>query len=465
MFGYGVVELLTLILGVFCIIQLDKVNDISTEISIKHLPATFDVSDLNTKTADFRVAELQHILSNTPEEQYGFEVHLDGYLHTIQKRLADYQTLIGSPAEAVLYQKFMDDWEIYLQEHRRIRELSRNDRKKEALKAIRGESQRAYDAHSATLNELVRLKLEDGRLTSERGDSIYHTSLVMAIALLIIILATSMVFAALIERERSRLQAQTIHSARLASLGELSASIAHEINNPNNAIGFNIGVLERIWADAILLMHDANSELGELKLGGLPGERALTQFSELLDSIRNNSNRIKAIVGNLKQMARHDSGKLTERVNISTIINSALIILNNQITKHTDHLTADIPPDLPDVLGNAQQLEQVFINVVHNALQSLPARDRGVHVAIRHEQSQGVVMITVRDQGIGMTRSDLVRVTEPFFTTRSGEEGIGLGLSIANTIVHDHHGTMTFSSELHEGTLVSIALPVHTPTA
>ena len=115
-------------------------------------------------------------------------------------------------------------------------------------------------------------------------------------------------------------------------------------------------------------------ENGDFALGGLPFSEAGDTFPQLLSEITRNSDRIRRIVQNLKHMSRQDTGELTEKVDIQQVLEATVMILHNQIQKFTDVCTLDVPDGLPAVSGNSQQLEQVFINVLLNALQSLPDR-------------------------------------------------------------------------------------------
>ena len=109
--------------------------------------------------------------------------------------------------------------------------------------------------------------------------------------------------------------------------------------------------------------------------------------------------------------------------------------------------------------GNYHQLEQVVINLVTNACQSLPSRDRRVAIETREDQRRGWVILRVRDEGAGIPSANLPRVLDPFFTTRRQSGGSGLGLSVSSRIVQNHGGTMSFASEIGKGTVVTMQLP------
>ncbi len=262
--------------------------------------------------------------------------------------------------------------------------------------------------------------------------------------------------------EKRVLEAHAIRNARLASLGVLAASVAHEINNPNNAIQFNISVLSRSWGDILKVLEFHRREHGEFNVGGVPVEKALEGMPRLLDGIAKSTQRIQQIVANLKHMARPDQGELDHRVDLSEVLHTTLSMLQSQIQKHTDCCRLEAPEPLPAIRGNAQQLEQVFINLVLNALQSLPDRSAGVTVTAALEPEGEFIRVRVSDQGCGIPDEIKARVTDPFFTTKGATGGTGLGLSISSRIIQNHSGRMEIASRAGSGTDVSVLLPVAT---
>jgi len=260
--------------------------------------------------------------------------------------------------------------------------------------------------------------------------------------------------------ETKALEAKAMRSARLASLGVLAAGVAHEINNPNNSIQFNASVLSRVFDDTLPIIDRHRSENGDFVLGGMPVDKALETVPRMLSGIRNGSLRIQRIVGNLKHMSRHDTGDFSRDIDVLEVLQAAISILRNQIQKHTDRLVHDVPDNLPPVSGNAQQLEQVFINIIMNALQALTDRTQMVRIASFLDETAGYILVSVRDEGRGMPEDEVRKVTAPFFTTREEVGGTGLGMSISDTIIRRHKGSMSIASELGMGTDVIVRLPV-----
>ncbi|MEO5347679.1 MAG: ATP-binding protein [Magnetococcus sp. YQC-9] len=261
------------------------------------------------------------------------------------------------------------------------------------------------------------------------------------------------------------LQARTIRHARLATIGVLAASIAHEINNPNNAILFNVSLLTRAWRDALPILDEYLRDNGDFQLGGLSYTEARDLLPAVAEEIGRNTLRLKSIIENLKHLARRDSESLHETFDIHEPLQAALMILNHKIRVHTDHCKLILAHEELTVRGNSRQLEQVFINVILNALQALPERSKPVWIRVAREENaqdlEARVLITVEDQGSGILPEHLSQLTEPFFSTRAASGGTGLGLSISGLIIRNHRGSLHFVSTPGKGTTVSIRLPLH----
>lgn len=280
------------------------------------------------------------------------------------------------------------------------------------------------------------------------------------------VVTSAMVIATKVTEKRI-LEAQAIRNARLASLGVLSASVAHEINNPNNAIHFNASILARSFPDIGRMLKRFREEHGEFAIGGVPSVQAIDKLPLLLDGISRSSRRIQDIIANLKHLARHDPGDLSAPVDIHEALRAAVSILQNQITKHTDRFSLVMPKRLPPVRGNAQQLEQVFINLIVNALQSLPDRSAEVVVTAEeeHDEKGGGVRVAVLDRGRGIPEEEIDRAFDPFYTTKDDIDGTGLGLSISRRIIENHEGFIGLDNREGGGVEAVVrlpALPVHT---
>jgi C4-dicarboxylate-specific signal transduction histidine kinase len=261
------------------------------------------------------------------------------------------------------------------------------------------------------------------------------------------------------EEEAKLHQAQLIHANRMSSLGTIVSGVAHEVNNPNNLVMFNAPMILSAWADAVPVLDAYSRENGDFSLGGLPYSEMREVVPKLAVGISDASSRIKAIVSDLKNFARQDQPRRKVPVRVNDVIRMAVTILNHEIMKATHRFDAKLDEDIPPVMGSAQQLEQVVINLLNNALQALPSNRQGVRVSTRLVPETGEVEVCVEDEGMGMSPEVLERIKEPFFSTHLDSGGLGLGVSICRSIVEEHDGTLDFESEEGKGTRAVIRLP------
>ena len=258
--------------------------------------------------------------------------------------------------------------------------------------------------------------------------------------------------------ERERVHEQELFQAsKLASLGTLVSGIAHEINNPNNFIRLNVQNLKEFWQDLRLLLDQAGATDGSLALRGIPIGAARGMVDDLLSGIEEGSKRIEKLLKNLRDFARGDDGELTEEVDVNAATDSAVLMTRNLIQKSTDSFSIRQAGGLPAIRGNQHQIEQAVINLVTNACQALPSRDR--KVAVTTSLDGDWILIEVEDDGIGIPPENIARVTDPFFTTKRANGGSGLGLAVTSRIVLNHGGTIRFNSQIGAGTRVCIRLP------
>ena len=180
-----VVLAITSFLGVFSIFQLEKVNQTSTDMELNWMPSVRFTSDMNTNTSDFRIGELQHILSVDDKDMAKYEKEIADVTAQLEKNRAEYVKLISSPEEKKLYDEFSKLWDEYLLEHKKVLELSRTNKNDEAKALIRGASQKQFDEASAELLKLVELNIEGGKAASRQGDVLYANSRLWIIGVLV----------------------------------------------------------------------------------------------------------------------------------------------------------------------------------------------------------------------------------------------------------------------------------------
>lgn len=265
------------------------------------------------------------------------------------------------------------------------------------------------------------------------------------------------------EHEKRTLEQMAFHRERLATIGTLAAGVAHEINNPNNAIHFNAAMLLDVWPDLDVVLRRAMDEEGDFLLAGLPVSEGLQTIPRLLEGVRNSSLRIQEIIGSLKHLSRQDQGTVLKPIDLKVVLREAISILQGQISRYTDYFHIEFLERPTMILGNSQQLSQVFINLILNALQSLPHRNRAVSVSMIQGAPADAIQVIIHDEGIGIPEENFAKLTIPFFTTKVEQDGTGLGLSIAHSIIENHGGRMHIASQVQMGTSVTVTLSTMAP--
>ncbi len=262
-----------------------------------------------------------------------------------------------------------------------------------------------------------------------------------------------------LEEKARQQELQLIQASKMTALGTLVSGVAHEINNPNQLVLLNARLLADVWSDAAAILDEHAREQGEFLLGGLPYGEMQTTVPALIDDLRDGALRIEAIVGDLKDFARPGGGSVRTEFSLNDAARRAARLLAHPINKKTSRFQIDLAADVPPVKGNPQQIEQVIVNLVGNALEALPDSSRGIFVSTRWRAGERRVVLEVRDEGTGIAPEHLARLCDPFFTTKSGSGGTGLGLAISSELVRAHGGRLIFESELGQGTLARVELP------
>jgi signal transduction histidine kinase len=179
----------------------------------------------------------------------------------------------------------------------------------------------------------------------------------------------------------------------------------------------------------------------------------------MITAINHGSRRIKDIVSALKNYSR--AGNTTMgALEINRVVDTTMLLLKHHVKKYTENFVLELDEGIPRILGNSQQLEQVIINLVMNALQSLTDRNQGLSLKTSFSAEQRVVLLTVSDEGCGIPDDVKSRIMEPFFSTRLDSGGTGLGLSITRSIVVAHQGKIDVMSQEGAGTVMTVSLPI-----
>ena len=272
--------------------------------------------------------------------------------------------------------------------------------------------------------------------------------------------------------ERKRTAAALIQSEKLASLGQLAAGMAHEINNPIAYVTNNLAVLRRDMLAAMGVLNTYRE--GRESLAGVAPDLAAeaTRLEEDIDLAYIQENfvrdfdtslqglqRVRDIVGNLRDFARLDEAEFKE-VDLNAALRSTVAIARYELKKKDLRLETDFQA-LPPVLCHPGKINQVFLNLLVNAVQACAP---GGVIALRTRTAPGAaVEVDVEDNGYGISADQVPHIFEPFFTTKPVGQGMGLGLSVSYGIIRDHGGSIEVESTPGCGSLFRVRLPLQPP--
>jgi PAS domain S-box-containing protein len=257
-----------------------------------------------------------------------------------------------------------------------------------------------------------------------------------------------------------RLQ-QIIQADKLAALGEVVAGVAHEINNPNSFITYNIPILEETWQIFEPILKEYSNRHPDWRDGNMTLSELCVDMGEIIKAIKIGSDRITRVIDNLKEFARADVGAAFKLVNINEVVEKTMLIVGGQLRKSAVEIHINMADELPLINGHFQKLEQVVANVMVNAAQAIPNREKGkIVINTRYLKHHDCVLIEVEDNGMGMKTDVLDRIFEPFFTNRRTSGGTGLGLSVSYGLIQEHKGKICVHSRVGIGSRFMIFLPV-----
>jgi PAS domain S-box-containing protein len=257
----------------------------------------------------------------------------------------------------------------------------------------------------------------------------------------------------------ARLQ-QVIQADKLASLGEVVAGVAHEINNPNSFIGYNLPLMAETWEVFEPILKEFGAQNSQWQHDGLSIEDLCNDMGDIIKAVKTGSDRINKVVTNLKDFARLDESDRTTAVQVNDVVTKAYEIVGAQARKHIGRIDIRLAEGLPEINGHFQKLEQVIANLIVNGAYAIPEREKGImSISTRYIKKLNSVLIEIEDNGSGMTQEVKDKIFEPFYTTRRDSGGTGLGLSVSYGLIQEHHGKISVLSRPEHGTRFTVFLP------
>lgn len=244
--------------------------------------------------------------------------------------------------------------------------------------------------------------------------------------------------------EARELHMQLLQSARLVSLGQMAAGVAHELNQP-------LGGISATAEDYYLRLQDNMPVSPE-------------QLSESFKRILSMVDRMSNTVEHLRVFSRDTSQEPGNPIQINDVIHSSLDIIGTQLKNHGIDVQFNLTDNLPRIIGHPYQLEQIFLNLLGNARDAFdsytPANTQFKTITLSTKQENNTVIATIQDNGSGIAQEHLNRIFEPFYTTKAADKGTGLGLSITYAIVKNHGGDITCMSSKNQGTTFQVKFPI-----
>ncbi len=253
-------------------------------------------------------------------------------------------------------------------------------------------------------------------------------------------------------RELEQAQAQLIQSEKMGAIGQLAAGVAHELNNPLGGIlGYAQFALEKM----------------KKSLPDKTSSKDIDKYIHYLTNIETQVRRCKSIVQNLLRFSRASHIAEFEEIDVNKVIEDTIAFVEHQLHMNQIELRVALDPNLPPIRGNSGQLQQVFTNLIINAMHASAAESE-IKIISRYSppmgEFDGAVELWFIDQGSGIAPGNIKKVFEPFFTTKEVGKGTGLGLSVSYGIIKSHGGEIKVDSTVGEGTTFTVVLPVQRPS-
>lgn len=260
--------------------------------------------------------------------------------------------------------------------------------------------------------------------------------------------------------EHKRFERQLIQSEKMASLGVLVSSIAHEINNPNNFIFFNIPIMREYLMELVHIADEYAEKHPGLELFHMSYDEFRRDVFKLVDNIEHGSKRISSFVANLREFSLENGNRSKEWLDLHSVVEKVVTICRSQIKKRVKTFEVNIPEGLPPIYADVYSIEQILLNLLINAVQAADKKESRITLTATGRKSwQDHTTIIVSDNGSGMDKKTVKKIFDPFFTTKTAADGTGLGLYVSHNLIQGLGGRIEVESEPGKGSTFTVILP------
>jgi len=260
--------------------------------------------------------------------------------------------------------------------------------------------------------------------------------------------------------EQRLFEKQLMQSEKMASLGVMVSCIAHEINNPNNFISFNIPILRDYIKELMPIVDGFAKKHPDLEIGNMPYAEFRKDISNLLDNIKHGSDRISDFVSNLKEFNQVKDRIEKDWIDLNSVIEKVLSISHVQLKENVKTFIYDALKNPPPIWCDPFALEQILLNLLTNAALASDKKDSRVELRTQIRESWlDHTILEVKDNGCGMDAASIPKIFDPFFTTKSDAGGTGLGLYVTHNLVESLKGRIEVESEPGKGSIFRVILP------
>ena len=265
--------------------------------------------------------------------------------------------------------------------------------------------------------------------------------------------------------EHEHFQPSSVEAARMDLLSILVSAITHDANNSSLLVTLNTSVLRDVWDTVRPILDRYAGENGDFVVSGSPYSLMKDEVGGMIAAISEGSERVQHMIRELHEFIRPPVNDAPEIVNINAVADASLVLMGGVISKATSHFSTALGENLTDVKGHKQRLKQAIVHLLYRACRALPDKSRAVALATFQDPAEGVVVLEVRDEGIGMPVELLQQLLDGAPAAPGDLAGVGLHLPVCRAIAREHGGRLDIVSEPRQGTAARLILPMAADTS